>query len=625
MTRAPSVEDLVLGHVLDERRRGRGGGDGASSRLGSPKQRLTRALLRNAGGPRGWQSVVKRIAGGSARTPQELKRLLDYVAREEGVQSTWGNLAGYERDFDPGRTGRTADLWSSTWTGAPRRGHADHIVLSFPRGVDAKQAEVIAREWGQAVFGSGDYGDVWRYVAALHQDTDHLHAHFVVDKHGIEEGRFLSICRHAALNFDVMRELHAEISQSHGLNILASSRLSRGIVENPPRQSDLRAAREGGKVTPPAPLPLSDGERSRRLAALQGYARDYETLGELAGLAAGSGTGPGASSSYLTRLARALGASAAALRQGVPLMPDHSLHAEGDPAARIEAARVEMIASAAGAWEAIRAMEPSSERVDLERSFAEQARASLRLAPESVLLAEHAREADRTADPYHNLTLASLARLDQGLTEGVSLDEGLRVTLAHVREEAGARLTALFAFREDDLRSAGTSIEEMVARFSAPERSVGQLAGWLSQEDTAARVLWRETERDLARGVDSSLKDLSLSPGLVEAMARDQLLTADRHLKLSEVPALEAIVDRLHDTLKPEDLTRVRSGDLVPLSEQVRDPALRAAVAHELKNEGDLGASSEVGPWADLARAQHRAADLGQRERTVERDAGHEL
>jgi len=96
-------------------------------------------------------------------------------------------------------------------------------------------------------------------------------------------------------------------------------------------------------------------------------------------------------------------------------------------------------------------------------------------------------------------------------------------------------------------------------------------------------------------------------------------------MRLSEVPALEAIVDRLHDTLKPEDLDRVRSGDLAPLNEQVRDPALRAAVAHELKNEGDLGQSGEVGPWADLARAQHRAAELGQRDRAVERDTGHEL
>ena len=44
-----------------------------------------------------------------------------------------------------------------------------------------------------------------------------------------------------------MRELHAEISQSHGLNILASSRLSRGIIENPPRQSEARASVSGAK------------------------------------------------------------------------------------------------------------------------------------------------------------------------------------------------------------------------------------------------------------------------------------------------------------------------------------------------------------------------------------------
>lgn len=623
MTGVTSVEDLVLGHVLDARRRGRGGG--ASGQLGSTRERQTRALLRNAGGPRGWQSVVKRIAGGSARTPQELKRLLDYVAREDGVQSTWCNLAGDERDFDPERTGRTADIWSSTWTGAPKRGHADHIVVSFPRGVDTERAEVIAREWGQAVFGSGDFGDVWRYVAALHKDTDHVHAHFVVDKHGIEQGRFLSICRHAELNFDVMRELHAEISQAHGLNILASSRLSRGIIENPPRQTDLRAAHAAGKAAPPAPPPLSDGERDRRLGALQGFARQYDTLSELAGLAAGAGPETEAAPSFLTRLAQALGSSAAALRLGVPLVPDVSLHTEGDASARLDAARAEMISSASEAWDAIRAMEPSAERVGLERSFAEQARASVKLAPENLLLAEHAQVAERADDPYHNPTLASLARLDLGRAEGISLDEGLRATVTHIRQEVGERLTALFSFREDDLRTAGTSVEEMVARFMAPDRSEGQLAGWVPEGSPAAQILWRETERDLARETDAAVKGLDLAPALTEAMARDQLLSADRHLRLSEVPALEAIVDRLQESLKPEDLDRVRSGDLAPLAEQVRDPALRAAVAHELKNEGDLGPSGAVGPWADLARAQSRAVELGQRDRAAERETGHEL
>ncbi len=616
-----SVEDLVLGHVLDGKRRGRSGG-GAEGRLGSPKERRSRALLRNATSPRSWQSVVKRIVGGSTRTPQELKRLLDYVAREEGVQSTWCNLAGYDRDFDPERTGRIAQTWSSTWNGAPKRGHTDHIILSFPRGVDAERAEAVARDWGQAVFGSGEFGDVWRYVAALHKDTDHLHAHFVVDKHGIEQGRFMSICRHAALNFDVMRELHAEISQEHGLNIVASTRLSRGLIENAPRETEMRAAHAAGKTAPPPPPPMSDGERARRLNALQGFARDYDELGQIAGLASASGAEPSATS-FLNRLARALGASASALRQGVPQMPDATLHAEGDAAARIEATRAEMIASATEAWEAIRAMEPSPERLELERSFADQARASLRLAPDNLLLAEHARAAERSDDPYYNPTLASLARLDHGLTEGVTLDEGLRATLAHVRDEVGDRLSALFSFREDDLRSAGTSVEEMVARSTLPERSEGQLAAWRAQESPEAQILWREAERDFGREIDAVLKGLDLAPALSEALAKDQLLSAARHLRLSEVPALEAIVDRMQESLRPEDLERVRSGDLGPLAEQVRDPALRAAVAHEMKNESDLGQSGTVGHWADLARSQSRAAELGQRER--ERDHGHEL
>lgn len=620
-----SVEDLVLGHVLDGKRRGRSGGGGAEGRLGSPKERRSRALLRNAAAPRSWQSVVKRIVGGSTRTPQELKRLLDYVAREDGVQSTWCNLAGYDRDFDPERTGRIAQAWSSTWNGAPKRGHTDHIILSFPRGVDTDRAEAVARDWGQAVFGSGEFGDVWRYVAALHKDTDHLHAHFVVDKHGIEQGRFMSICRHAALNFDVMRELHAEISQEHGLNIVASTRLSRGLIENAPRETAMRAAHASGKTAPPPPPPMSDGERARRLDALKGFARDYDELGQIAGLASTSGAEP-TSTSFLTRLSSALGASASALRQGVPQMPDATLHAEGDAAARIEAARAEMIASASEAWEAIRAMDPSAERVDLERSFADQARASLKLAPDNLLLAEHARAAERSDDPYHNPTLASLSRLDQGMTDGITLDEGLRATLSHVRDEIGERLTALFTIREDELRIAGTSVEEMVARFSLAERSEGQRASWIAEQpNTMQKVFWMETERALGQEVRAELAAFNLAPELTEAVAREQMLSADRHLRLSEVPALEAIVDRMQESLRPEDLDRVRSGDLGPLAEQVRDPALRAAVAHELKNEGDLGQSGTVGHWADLARSQSRAADLGRRESRLERDQGHEL
>ena len=147
------------------------------------------------------------------------------------------------------------------------------------------------------------------------------------------------------------------------------------------------------------------------------------------------------------------------------------------------------------------------------------------------------------------------------------------------------------------------------------------IAGAIPQPKSSG---WRPSA--ISRGLfRAALETVEFPPDLTEAMARDQLLSADRHLKLSEVPALEAIVDRVHDVLSREDLDRVLHGDLAPLAEQVRDPALRAAVAHELKNEADLGLDDSVGPWADLARSQQRAADLGQRERVTERDHGLEL
>lgn len=166
----------------------------------------------------------------------------------------------------------------------------------------------------------------------------------------------------------------------------------------------------------------------------------------------------------------------------------------------------------------------------------------------------------------------------------------------------------------------------MVARFTLPERSEAQVASWIAdQPNTMQKVFWMEMELALGQEVRTELAELELSPVLAEAVAKEQILSADRHLRLSEVPALEAIVDRMHETLPGEELDRVRSGDLAPLAERVRDPALRAAVAHELRNEGDLSADHSVGPWADLARSHARAAELGLREREATHDHVHEL
>ena len=101
-------------------------------------------------------------------------------------------------------------------------------------------------------------------------------------------------------------------------------------------------------------------------------------------------------------------------------MPDHSLHEEGDAAARLEAARAEMVAAATEAWEAIRTMEPSAERFDLERSFADQARTQLSLAPANPPLARPARAPPPDEDPYVHPPRAPRARTCPSRTLGTT-------------------------------------------------------------------------------------------------------------------------------------------------------------------------------------------------------------
>ena len=70
-----------------------------------------------------------------------------------------------------------------------------------------------------------------------------------------------------------------------------------------------------------------------------------------------------------------------------------------------------------------------------------------------------------------------------GLRLGPRPDPGYLASLA----SAVFTATALFSIREDELRIAGTSVEEMVARFSLAERSEGQRAILASSPGTGPR------------------------------------------------------------------------------------------------------------------------------------------
>jgi type IV secretion system T-DNA border endonuclease VirD2 len=629
-----SIEEAVLGYPLEDlARRSRSGGSGTrvpGAGQGSVQARSFRAFAGNA--QRSPQSVVKRIRAGGCHSKEELTRQLNYITREDAAHATWTNFAGMDRDLQPNTLSRAVEDWSSSWRGAPRRGHTDHIILSFPKGTGIEAAEAVAREWGQAIFASGDYGDQWRYVAAVHRDPDHIHAHFVVDKVGCDWGNFLSISMKSELNYDVMRECHAELSRAHGIDMVASNRLSRGIIEYPPRETEYRAAHDktgrGALVPPP---PMSDAERAHRRAVVQDFARQYASLGLLASL-----SGPG--NAFMEKLSQAFFASAQTLEEGGSLMaePDtlmppqtHAATLDGsfDPVAAMTQAREQLLAEARETWESIQAMEAGPERVRMEAEFSRTSTELMAATQADPFFKDHAMVAETRDDVFAHLTPASLQHVRDGLEAEDPRVGQIDSTLDDLREA----LVAAFAQDADLMAQLGTTPEELAEYAAQGDHSLAQAALWLGRAESLDEGASARLTKVLEEG-HRIIDGVAVPRDLVEQLALDQLLTVDKHHQLADVPAIESLVDRMADTLSDEDLARVLEGDSTPLQDEIRDPAVRAAVAAELKNEADLvvgqGARERETVEAYQAMARERQSELAAEhaaERGLDIEDGHEL
>lgn len=672
MAKGPTLQSQVLGEILPDigrRHRGTGANSDAYSKaavlhhLASGSRGEARALARNA--MRVPQSVVKRVRNGGTKTSKELKRQLEYVTRDDAVQASWMNIDGSDRRLFKNSIETQTEVWVDTWRGAPQRGHTDHIILSFPKGTDVEAAEAIAREWGQQIFASGDFGDQWRYIAAVHDDKDHVHAHFVVDKRGQDHGRFLSISMKSELNYDVMRERHAEIAQEHGVALNATSRLSRGIIEYPPRETEAANAIHEGRA-PELPQ-MSLVERMKREATVRGFASRYQHMQSLASMADETEDDGG----FMNRLTGMFTDAAASLSQGVSLMTDNTtLSSPIDPSERLAQAQQHLVNNARETWAAIQQMDPSAEKTAMEAEFASHTRELQEAMVSEPFFNDHAQTVAADQDPYSNDLIQQLQEARGNHADGSDAAISIDTALSDIRDQLEQGL----AERAHELEAIGTAPEEMAERFMLQDRSVGQLEAWQDAgyntaigseipENAAAMVEehrdqiisdaaaegrevdWadeqakaeqylhdthRQDRAEFAQsygdtvdqlGNDASriIDDYDVPRDLQETLARDQLIHGEQYQRLADVPAIEAIVERMSQDLSPEDLQSVRDGDASALREEIKDPSIRAAVASELRNEADLSEdaarqSEPVEQFQSMAR-QHDAPSLERKPR----------
>jgi len=225
-------------------------------------------------------AVFKRIRNGGCKTKNSLSNQLDYVNDKAAfAYSTMTNTLSASAVLTEGQKDKIIDQWASTWRGSSKLGFTSHMLLSFPKDVTADQVRDIAMDWCEHFFESGHYGDEWDYVLAVHTDREHPHAHILLNNRGNDHGQWFACWAEGVMSPQLMREKQAEIAETYGVALDATTRLERGIFAKPAGLEEIYAAKAEGRVA--SEVALTAQEKAMARAAMVEFAKDYRDVADI--------------------------------------------------------------------------------------------------------------------------------------------------------------------------------------------------------------------------------------------------------------------------------------------------------------------------------------------------------
>ncbi|PAP97563.1 MAG: endonuclease [Mesorhizobium sp.] len=257
------------------------------------------------------QAIIRIVPRGGARTASQIRNQLNYLSREgtidllrssrhQGVVVPYDSLHEMARSWAE----QTGNYQSGQPEAESNQDLTTHIIVSFPRGTDTNNAHAAGRAWVENIFGSGRQGGTFDYITAFHVDRQHPHLHVVVNRRAVE-GHWLKISRrHPHHNYNHMRAALVDAAYDHGIELDATSRAERGIMERPITYAEFRRRERAGEtvairphpepdvhVTPRgSPGPANLGDRGRGLRPAGGP--HGQSHGDVPGQASGSNVGP---------------------------------------------------------------------------------------------------------------------------------------------------------------------------------------------------------------------------------------------------------------------------------------------------------------------------------------------
>ena len=173
------------------------------------------------------QVMFKVVPNGGCKGPMGLAAQLGYVlGKAEHIidpDDEYDRLEHLPEHFSEA----IAEEWADGWDRRVKSGHSMHMVASFPRSTDPEAVAEIMRATCFDIFDQGC--SRFTYIAALHTDNGFPHVHIVVDRRNAE-GEWFFFARDGEFTYDRVKDTIVEHAAVYGIEMVNSSKLSRGIV-----------------------------------------------------------------------------------------------------------------------------------------------------------------------------------------------------------------------------------------------------------------------------------------------------------------------------------------------------------------------------------------------------------
>ncbi|WP_439570116.1 relaxase/mobilization nuclease domain-containing protein [Roseovarius mucosus] len=455
-------------------------------------------------------AIFKPIANGGCHTGAQLRAQLTYLTtKSSDILDSRGTHDG-KKTLSEAEIDRVARRFENQWSErhSPKLGHTSHLLMAFPVGTSGKEVRAITEAVCEKFFqGEGSQFD---YIAAIHQDRAHPHAHVVLNRRS-KDGEMFFLGKDHHFNYDAFRVAMVEAAQVHGIRLEATRRLERGVTTYRAGIDEIYRARDEGR--PPVERPRTGADLAAALETVARNALSYR------GLAAE------ASRSNFDDVAEALERASDILASGGQIQPDGAVYMSDDD--------TEFNTLISEFSQNIRQIEaaidraPAAERPEIERKLSDVLASVAHLNPLG----------DRSA-----------ALLDAPSRDGVYVR-------ANMREDQMARLDedAVKARLSEALQGTGIDPDAVAARMRQGASNAVLERQWLAQD---LRAIAKSGDLDLEKGEDRE-----------EALDRLEAV----HARLGDTLTDARILRAASDVSAVEDADAARAERVAPLGRDRAD------------------------------------------------------